>query len=188
LPYNQQYLTFEILTGGTILWKAATTGVTRTISYSVNYGEWTEITSSTGGTEINVSAGDKVRFKGNNTAYATGKDVAKYEQMVEDARNYLRDTFLNPDGTFKTEILNTMQTPALFALKNNLVEGEAKENMIERLKQNFKDHGNCLQTGFLGTSILMQTLTDNGMNDIAYELLFQRENPSLLSTLASSLR
>ncbi|MBQ6161873.1 MAG: glycosyl hydrolase family 18, partial [Prevotella sp.] len=113
-------------------------------------------------------------------AAATGKDVAKYEQMVEDARNYLRDTFLNPDGTFKTEILNTMQTPALFALKNNLVEGEAKENMIERLKQNFKDHGNCLQTGFLGTSILMQTLTDNGMNDIAYELLFQRENPSWL--------
>ena len=113
-------------------------------------------------------------------AAATGKDAAKYEQMVEDARNYLRDTFLNPDGTFKTEILNTMQTPALFALKNNLVEGEAKENMIERLKQNFKDHGNCLQTGFLGTSILMQTLTDNGMNDIAYELLFQRENPSWL--------
>ena len=53
LPYNQQYLTFEVLSGGTILWKAATTAVTRTISYSVNYGEWTEITSSTGGTEIN---------------------------------------------------------------------------------------------------------------------------------------
>lgn len=76
LPYNQQYLTFEILTGGTIVWKAATTAVTRTISYSVNYGEWTEITSSTGGTEINVNAGDKVRFKGTNTKYATGKDVA----------------------------------------------------------------------------------------------------------------
>ena len=75
LPYNQQYLTFEVLSGGTLLWKAATTGVTRTISYSVNYGEWTEITSSTGGTEINVSAGDKVRFKGTNQAYATGKDV-----------------------------------------------------------------------------------------------------------------
>ena len=75
LPYNQQYLTFEILTGGTILWKATNTGVTRTISYSVNYGEWTEITSSTGGTEINVSAGDKIRFKGTNQAYGTGKDT-----------------------------------------------------------------------------------------------------------------
>ena len=75
LPYNQQYLTFEISSGGTILWKAATTGVTRTISYSVNYGEWTEITSTTDGVEINVSAGDKVRFKGNNPAYATAKDT-----------------------------------------------------------------------------------------------------------------
>ena len=75
LPYNQQYLTFEVLTGGTILWKAATTAVTRTISYSVNYGEWTEITSTTGGVELNVSAGDKVRFKGTNQTYATAKDT-----------------------------------------------------------------------------------------------------------------
>ena len=75
LPYNQQYLTFEILTGGTILWKAATTSVTRTISYSVNNGEWTEITSTTNGVEINVSAGDKVRFKGTNQAYGTAKDT-----------------------------------------------------------------------------------------------------------------
>ena len=75
LPYNQQYLTFEILTGGTILWKAATADVTRTISYSLNYGEWTEITSTTEGVEVNVSAGDKIRFKGTNTAYATAKDT-----------------------------------------------------------------------------------------------------------------
>ena len=113
-------------------------------------------------------------------AKATGKDVAKYEQMAADAKAYLKEKFLNEDGTFKTEILNTMQTPALFALKNKLVDGEAKENMIARLKENFKEHGNCLQTGFLGTSILMQTLTDNGMSDIAYELLFQRNNPSWL--------
>ena len=73
-----------------------------------------------------------------------------------------------------------MQTPALFALKNDLVEGEARERMLNRLRDNFKEHDNCLQTGFLGTSILMQTLTDNGMSDIAYELLFQRKNPSWL--------
>ena len=76
-----------------------------------------------------------------------------------------------------------MQTPALFALKNHLVEGAAKDNLIARLRQNFVDHGNCLQTGFLGTSILMGTLTDNGMVDIAYELLFQRKNPSWLYSI-----
>lgn len=113
-------------------------------------------------------------------ARATGRDADKYEAMRQTAIQYLKDTFLNADGTFKEAILNTMQTPALFALKNGLVEGQAKESMKARLRQNFADHGNCLQTGFLGTSILMSTLTDNDMTDIAYTLLYQRKNPSWL--------
>ncbi|MBQ8864274.1 MAG: family 78 glycoside hydrolase catalytic domain [Rikenellaceae bacterium] len=113
-------------------------------------------------------------------AMATGRDAAPYEQMVADAKSYMKEKFFNEDGTFKTDILNTMQTPALFALKNNLFDGEQKAQMIARLRENFKQHGNCLQTGFLGTSILMATLTENGMIDIAYELLFQRNNPSWL--------
>ena len=91
--------------------------------------------------------------------------------------------FLNADGTFKLNVLNAMQTPALFALKNGLVEGKAKENMLARLRKNFEEHDNCLQTGFLGTSILMSTLTENGMADLAYELLFQRKNPSWLYSI-----
>ena len=113
-------------------------------------------------------------------AAATGRDAARYQAMVDNAKAYIRERFFNANGEFKTAILNTMQTPALFALKNNILEGEAKEAMIARLRENFAQHGNCLQTGFLGTSILMGTLTDNGMVDIAYELLFQRKNPSWL--------
>ena len=113
----------------------------------------------------------------------TGRDASKYQQMADEAKAYLKEKFLNADGTFKEEILNTMQTPALFALKNNLVEGEALEAMKTRLRENFAAHDNCLQTGFLGTSILMATLTDNGMSDIAYELLFQRKNPSWLYSI-----
>ncbi len=113
-------------------------------------------------------------------AKATGRDDAPYRQMEENARAYAKATFFNSNGEFKVAVLNTMQTPALFALKNHLVEGQPKEDMIARLRKNFADHGNCLQTGFLGTSILMQTLTDNGMSDIAYELLFQHKNPSWL--------
>jgi len=113
-------------------------------------------------------------------AQASGRDAAKYQAMAETARDYIKSEFLTADGRFKLDILNTMQTPALFALKNNLVEGAAKEDMIARLRQNFKDHDGCLQTGFLGTSILMPTLTENGMADVAYDLLFQRKNPSWL--------
>ena len=113
-------------------------------------------------------------------ARATGRDAAYYDKMLAEAKDYILQNFLNADGTFKLDILNTMQTPALFALKNNLLQGAAKDAMIARLRKNFEEHGNCLQTGFLGTSILMQTLTENGMQDIAYELLFQHKNPSWL--------
>ena len=113
-------------------------------------------------------------------ARAIGRDTIEYAQMVSEAKAYVLDRFLFADGTFKLDILNTMQTPALFVLHNNILAGEAKENTIQRLRANFREHGQCLQTGFLGTSILMQTLTDNGMVDIAYDLLFQRRNPSWL--------
>lgn len=113
-------------------------------------------------------------------ARATGRDASKYETMVADAKAYLLKRFFNDKGEFKAEILNTMQTPILFALKNELLEGPARDRMLQRLRNNFVEHDNCLQTGFLGTSILMSTLTENGMSDIAYELLFQRKNPSWL--------
>ncbi len=116
-------------------------------------------------------------------ARATGRNAAEYDTMVTKAKDYLREHFFNADGTFKTPVLNTMQTPALFALHNKLFDGNGKDRMIERLRENFRQHGDCLQTGFLGTSILMPTLTDNGMADVAYTLLFQRKNPSWLYSI-----
>lgn len=116
-------------------------------------------------------------------AHATGRDASRYEKMVSDAKTYIQNRFFTPEGLFKTEILNTMQTPALFALKNDIWEGKVKEDMIARLRKNFEEHDTCLQTGFLGTSILMPTLTENGMADIAWNLLFQRKNPSWLYSI-----
>ena len=116
-------------------------------------------------------------------AAASGRDAAKYQAMADTAKDYLKATFLDGKGGFKTPIFNTMQTPALFALRCGLVEGEAKEALVARLRENFAQHGDCLQTGFLGTSILMGTLTENGMADIAYKLLFQRKNPSWLYSI-----
>lgn len=110
---------------------------------------------------------------------AIGQSDDKYVKMAADAKGYILERFLK-DGIFKLEQLNNMQTPALFALHLGLVEGEHKERMIESLRKNFKAHGDCLQTGFLGTSILMETLTANGMADVAYTLLLQHKNPSWL--------
>ena len=72
--YDKQYLTFDILTSGEIKWLTYGGISSKTISYSKDSGlTWTEITTSSVGTSISVSVGDKVLFKGNNTSYATSK-------------------------------------------------------------------------------------------------------------------
>ena len=110
---------------------------------------------------------------------ASGEPNDKYVKMAEDARRYIRESFFDGDR-FKLAPLNGMQTPALFALHLGLVDGVDRERLIARLRKNIADHGDCLQTGFLGTSILMETLSANGMADVAYTLLLQHKNPSWL--------
>ena len=73
VDYTTEYLTFNILSAGTINWTASKTDVTKTIDYKLNNGEWVSITSNTGSSAptITVSSGDKLQFRGNNTQYAT---------------------------------------------------------------------------------------------------------------------
>ena len=68
--YSADYLTFRVLTSGTISWKSVG-NVTNTIEYSINNGEWTSITATSNGVAISAMQGDLVRFRANNTAYAT---------------------------------------------------------------------------------------------------------------------
>ncbi len=112
-------------------------------------------------------------------AAATGKDAGKYATMAAQSKEYVKKRFFEEDGLV-AKPLRGLQTPALFALRLGFVEGEAKAKTIEALRRNFAEHGDCLQTGFLGTSILMETLSANGMADIAYTLLLQHKNPSWL--------
>lgn len=72
-------LTFEILTDGTITWQRknvdvlAGVGINKTIRYSKNGGEFTEITASKANTiTINVQAGDILVFKGDGNTSGFG--------------------------------------------------------------------------------------------------------------------
>lgn len=62
-------LTFNITSGGTIVWGASDASITKTIEYKLNDAEWVSITSTTAGVIINVVAGDKIQFRGNNATY-----------------------------------------------------------------------------------------------------------------------
>ena len=113
-------------------------------------------------------------------AMATGRDAERYAKMADEAKTYLKTRFFAADDGLIQQTFRKMQTPAVFALKFGLVEGLAKEKTLAGLVKNIADHGNCLQTGFLGTGFLMDVLVENAAADVAYTLLFQHKNPSWL--------
>ena len=88
VDYSKQYLTFEVVEGGTIEFEATDESVSKTISYSLDNGKtWTDLTSSTsyqsmGGT---LSAGDKVLVKGINDTYASN-DLGYYNHFISTAK------------------------------------------------------------------------------------------------------
>lgn len=65
--YYEKFLTFEIISAGTINFKTTSANFTRTIEYSKDMGAtWSSITSTVEGVQIPVEAGDTVKFKGGN--------------------------------------------------------------------------------------------------------------------------
>lgn len=72
IDYNKTYLTFKILTDGTITYnKASSSASGKTIYYRKNNGSWTSISLSGPSTSstINVVTGDIIEFYGSNTKY-----------------------------------------------------------------------------------------------------------------------
>ena len=115
-------------------------------------------------------------------AAATGRaaEAETYRAMAAAATDYLkRNFFATDDGTIDP-VFRGMQTPALFALKLGLVAGDAKAKTVADLKASIAAGGGTLHTGFLGTSIVMDTLTENGLVTLAYDLLLNHQFPGWL--------
>ena len=73
--YENDYLTFVIISGGTIAWTAFGSGYKKSIEYSINNGPWISISATTSAspTTFSVAANDVVRFRGTNSTYAGSK-------------------------------------------------------------------------------------------------------------------
>ena len=52
--------------------------------------------------------------------------------------------------------------------------------LAAKLAEMIKANDNRMTTGFVGTPYILHVLSDNGYTDLAYELLFQEQNPSWL--------
>ena len=113
---------------------------------------------------------------------ALGKadEAARFAAMAQEARAYVRSEFLAADGQLKG-LMRGLQGATLFALRCGVYrDAAATEAAKTKLREIFSRTGDTLQVGFLGTSILLPTLSDAGMDDLAYTLLLQHRFPSWL--------
>ena len=120
---------------------------------------------------------------------ALGYDTAKFDERYEKVVAAFREHFipngelrqypdLNPNGI--SDPPNETQTAYALVLKFNLCEEKDRQRFADRLAEMIRENGNRMTTGFLGTPYLLHVLSENGHNDVAYELLFQEQNPSWL--------
>ena len=114
-------------------------------------------------------------------AEALGKrdEAAWFRSSAGRALRYIRGKFLEKDGLL-LKPMRHLQTANVFALKHGVTEGAARDATKELLLESIRHHGDCLQTGFLGTSFIMDALTECGAVDVSYTLLLQHKHPSWL--------
>lgn len=118
--YSKEPLTFKILSAGTINWTASDSSLTKTIEYKLNDGEWTHITSNTkpSASAIVVTRGNKIQFRGNNTAYSDGSSYNTFGSSTAEFEVEGNIMSLIDSTNFSTLI--TLQDYHTF---NNLFEG-----------------------------------------------------------------
>ena len=112
------------------------------------------------------------------TARELGKtdDERTYTELYNKIKNVFVREYVTPAGRVGTN----SQTSYVLALMFDLLPEDLRPNAARFLVEDIKSRRNHLSTGFLGTPFLCHVLTQNGYNDVAYDLLLQETYPSWL--------
>jgi len=154
-------------------------------SSGFSFGDW--LAYATTDSDYPGATTDKDFLQTAYFAYSTellAKTAAVLEKN-EDAAEYaalerqIKAAFLREFVTENGRISPNTQTAYALALSFNLLPPAARKIAAERLAADVKKFGH-LTTGFLGTPVLCQALSDNGYMDEAYMLLNRQEYPSWL--------
>lgn len=111
------------------------------------------------------------------TAAVLGKteDASAYSQLFEKIKTAFQKEYMTPNGRLSS---NT-QTAYVLALAFGLIPEDMKLLSSERLANDVKQFKH-ITTGFLGTPLICDVLTEYGHTDLAYMLLFRKDYPSWL--------
>ncbi len=103
-------------------------------------------------------------------------DEKNYTELFDKIKNVFVREYVTPAGRVGTN----SQTSYVLALMFNLLPEDLRPKAAGFLVNDIKSRRNHLSTGFLGTPFLCHVLSQNGYNDVAYDLLLQETYPSWL--------
>lgn len=112
------------------------------------------------------------------TAEVIGKkeDATVYHQLFLDTKAAFQREYMTSTG----RLSSNSQTAYVLALAFDLMPENLRTNALNYLVDDIKSRKYHLSTGFLGTPLLCHALSDNGANDVAYQLFLQKSYPSWL--------
>jgi len=106
-----------------------------------------------------------------------------YLDVMDGAKKAFAERYYDTDGYFKDNANYRSQTAHLIALHFDLVPENMRPRFISELKKKIEENNYRLSTGFVGTSFILPTLSEIGLDDIAYALLTQPAFPSWVKTV-----
>lgn len=113
------------------------------------------------------------------TALEHPDDALAYATLHEHIKAEFQTRYMHANGLLTEDT----QCAYLLALMLNLMPETSRKAAIERLATLIEGNDYCLDTGFVGTGVLSQTLSAVGLDDLAYDLLLQRKNPSWMYSI-----
>ncbi|MFB6638255.1 family 78 glycoside hydrolase catalytic domain [Streptomyces chartreusis] len=107
-----------------------------------------------------------------------GDVVTRYRKAAEQMKTALNAAFLGADGHYRTaKDPDYRQTSNAIPLAFGLVPDSARASVFDSLVRDVERRGNHLNTGALGTSVLLRVLCAHGRPDLAHAVATQRTYP-----------
>jgi alpha-L-rhamnosidase len=159
-------------------------GAARLWTVGFHYGDWLALDgddpkSAFGGTETSFISSAYYAYSAGLVAKAAkvlGKNELskEYEKLSKDIKEAIGEEYFTKKGRLA---INT-QTAHIISLFMDLVPKRYRARTIKDLKAKLNKDKNYLKTGFVGTTYACRTLSENGLNELAYTLLLNKDYPS----------
>ena len=158
-----------------------------------HYGEWLipskGALSGSGSEGMTESMNEGKKYVTETYAYLAMKNFAKISALLGEEQNEkkysamaekMKDAFvrgiITEDGKMPVSVMGGYILP----LHYGLVPEKFHDSFVQEIIDKIDANNGCLDTGFLGTPIILDTLCENGYTKKAFDLLFQDKCPSWL--------